>query len=212
MNAQTREEEEQLEQLKRWWTEYRVPVIAGLIIGFGVLFGSRAWIGYQHNMATSASTEFEQLRVELAQQNGEAVVERGSYIIDSYPDTPYAVMAALAIAKLKVDQSDLAEARQRLQWVIDNGEQREFVHVARLRLARVLIAEGAAEQALELVEGVDPGAFGASYAEIKGDIYAELGRHDMARSAYRQALEQLDTDADSQLLRMKLADLGRSND
>lgn len=211
MNAQTREEEEQLETLKKWWAEYRVPVIAGLVIGFGVLFGSRAWIGYQNNLAMSASTEFGQLQRELAQGNSDAVLKRGDHILESYAGTPYAALAALAIAKLKVDQDELAEARRRLQWVIDNAAQREFVHVARLRLARVLLAAGSAEQALTLVSNIETADFAPSYAEVKGDIYAELGRRDEARAAYRAALDGLGSAAGARLVQMKLDDLGQAD-
>lgn len=208
MNAYTREEEEQLERLKKWWTEYRVPIIAGLVIGFGLLFGSRAWFAYQNKIAASASAEYEQLRTELTQQNNNAVMERGDYIVETYPSTPYAALAALAIARLEVEQDSFEDARGRFQWVIDNADQPELVHVARLRLARVLIADGRAEQALTLVEHVEPGAFAASYAEVRGDVYAELGRVGQAREAYREALEGLGTGAGSQLVRMKLEDLG----
>lgn len=208
MTAYSREEEEQLEELKKWWQKYRNHVIYGLLAGIVTIVGVRAWMVHQGNVAVSASNEYEQLQLELAQGNAEAVLKRGAYIIDSYPRTPYAALAAFALAREHVEQGDLPAARARLQWVIDHAGQPEFVHLARLRLGKLLLAMGEGAQALALIEPVKPGAFGAEYAELKGDIYAETGQPDKARQAYQQALDQLGPAGDSRALRIKLNDLG----
>ncbi len=201
-------DDEQLEELKQWWKKYRAPIISGVVIGVVALGGSRAWISHQENQAQSASAEYAQLQIELMTGNTDAVTRRGGHLIDNYGRTPYAVLAAFALAKAHVEAGDLAAAANRLQWAVDNARTPEMVHVARLRLARVIAADGRAQQALALLEGVNAGAFSASYEELKGDLYAETGQRDRARTAYRNAMTALDFGAGAEIVQMKLDGLG----
>lgn len=207
MTAYTQEEEEQLQELKKWWQKYRNPVIYGLLAGVVTVVGVRAWMNYQANIAASASNEYEQLQVELRQGNAEAVAKRGAYIIDTYPRTPYASLAAFTLARENVDKGDVAAARTRLQWVVDHGKPDEFVHIARLRLGKLMLAQGEGAQALALLEAAPPEAYVAEYEELKGDIYAETGQPDKARQAYQLALDKIGTRGDTQALRVKLNNL-----
>lgn len=208
MTAYSREEEEQLEELKKWWSKYRNPVIYGLLVGVVAIFGTRSWFTYQSNQAISASNEYEQLQIELQQGNADAVSKRGAYLIDTYPKSPYAALAAFALARDHAERDELPAARERLQWVIDHARQPEFVHVARLRLGRLLLAMGESGQVLALIEPVKPEGYVSRYEELKGDAYAETGQPDKARRAYQQALDKLGPTADTQALRIKLNNLG----
>lgn len=201
-------DDEQIEEIKQWWKKYRAPIISGIVIGVVALGGSRAWISHQENQARSASAEYAQLQNELMAGNDDAVNRRGDHLIDNYARTSYAALAALILAKQHVEQGDLAAAATRLQWVVDNARTPELVHVARLRLGRVIAAEGRAQQALALLEGVDAGEFAASYEELKGDLYAETGQRDRARAAYRNAIAALEFGAGAEIVQMKLDELG----
>ena len=189
MGAYSREEEEQLDDLKKWWARYRNPLIYGLLAGILTIFGVRAWVVHQGNLAVSASNEYEQLQVESRAGNVEAVLKRGGYIIDTYPRTPYAALSALILAREYVDKGDLPAARARLEWVIEHAKLPEFAHIARLRLGKLMLAMGEGTQALALIEPVGGGEYAAEYAELTGDIYAETGQPAKARQAYQLALD-----------------------
>ncbi|MBK8163053.1 MAG: tetratricopeptide repeat protein [Gammaproteobacteria bacterium] len=208
MTAYSREEEEQLEELKKWWEKYRNPVIYGLLAGIVTIVGVRAWVVHQGDLTVSASNEYEQMQVELHAGNAEAVSKRGAYIIDTYPGTPYAVLAAFALAREHVDKGDPAAARARLEWVVEHGKQPEFVHIARLRLGKLLLAMGEGAQALALLEPVQADVYAAEYEELKGDIYAETGQTAKARQAYELALDKAGAESDTRMLLIKLDNLG----
>lgn len=207
MAAYSREEEEQLEDLKKWWEKYRNPLIYGLLAGIVTIVGVRAWVTHQGNLAVSASNEYEQLQVESRAGNVDAVLKRGGYIIDTYPRTPYAALSAFILAREYVDKGDLPAARTRLEWVVEHAKQPEFVHIARLRLGKLMLAMGEGAQALALLEPVQGDAYAAEYEELKGDIYAETGQTAKARQAYQLALDMLGTGAGSRMLRIKLDNL-----
>jgi len=200
-------EEEQIESLKKWWKESGTSVVVGLVLGFGALIGGNYWLQYNETQSQNASLEFSQLQDDLQQSRSDAVMTRGDHIINNFSDTPYAVLSAFAIAKLKVDEGDLLSARSRLQWVLDNSKQAEFIHMARIRMASVMLAEGNADDALSLINTVVAGEYLPLYEELKGDIYASLSQLSQARSAYEKALKANDK-GDNSLLQMKLDDLG----
>ncbi len=200
-------EEEQVEAIKRWWKANGTSVVVGLVVGLGVLVGGNYWMENSAAQRQNASLEFAQLQDDLQQMRADAVMTRGDHIINSFSDTPYAVLSAFAIAKIKVDEGDLLSARSRLQWVLDNSTQPEFLHMARMRMAAVMLAEGNGEGALALLDGVDAGAFLPLYEELKGDIYLSLSQQSQARSAYEKALRANDK-GDNSLLQMKLDGLG----
>jgi predicted negative regulator of RcsB-dependent stress response len=200
-------EEEQIESLKKWWKENGTSVVVGLVVGFGALIGGNYWMQHTETQSQNASLEFSQLQDDMQQSLDASVMTRGDHIINNFSDTPYAVLSAFAIAKLKVDEGDLLSARARLQWVLDNSKQTEFLHMARIRMAAVMLAEGNADGALSLINTVEAGEYLPLYEELKGDIYAAKSQKGQARSAYERALKANDK-GDNSLLQMKLDDLG----
>lgn len=199
-------EDQQLEAVKAWWKENGKVVIIGSVLGFGAIFGTKTYMGHLESQRLEASVAFE----VMGQMQGqtEMVSAQGQQIVANYPDTPYAALASLTLAKQHVDKGELTAAQHRLQWVIDHAKQPDILHVARLRLARVLLADDQAVQAQTLLAHVDMESYTAIYQELRGDIYLAQQQMDQARLAYADALEALDERDDRQLLQMKLDDLG----
>jgi len=205
------DEREQVEALKKWWRDNGRSVIIGLVVGFGALIGSRLWVNYNEKMAVAASQEFDQLRTELNDKDFDAVDTRANYIITNFARTPYAVLAALALARVNVEQGDLASARARLQWAQEHADEPELADIARLRLARVTFAEGSSVEALKALGSDDPKAFGGAFQELRGDIYASMGQTEKARVAYQAAIQTRPAGLDTHILDMKLDDLAATD-
>ena len=166
----------------------------------------------QQNAYTEiASAEYEFMVQEVNKSNFTKATDVGASLLGKYADTAYAPLAALLMAKIKVEQNDLVAAKTHLNWAITNTDAEDIKHVSRLRLMRVLLAEGKLDEALGLDASQQKGNFAAAYEEIKGDIYAAKGDITQARNAYTLALQKLE--ADSRLknfIEMKLDDLGTS--
>ncbi len=203
-------EQEQVEALKKWWHENKNGLIVGLVIGIGAVVGYRSWLDYNERIAKSASDTYEKLMVAVTGNNSQDIATHAGTLVSQYSGTPYAALGALMLAKSKVESGDLAAAAQQLRWAMDNADQDEVAHVARLRLGRVLLSDGKADEALALVKGVNDKAFASGYEELRGDIYLAQGQRELARTAYGQALATLPASANNrEMLQMKLDDLGR---
>ena len=199
-------EEQQIEELKKWWRENWTSIFAGVVLGLGGLIGWRAWDSYHENQAKAASEYYDQLIVAASEQDAAKVIENTAVLTDSYSSTPYAALAALDLARLKAEKGELDEAAQRLLWIIDHSSQSTVRDVARLRLARVLIAQKKMYEALTLLSEVFPVSFSPLVDEARGDALLAKGEVDAAREAYDRAL--INTSEDSEYLKMKRDDLG----
>lgn len=205
-------EQEQVEALKKWWRENARAVIAGVVIGLGAVFAVWAWRDYHKTSAEQASAEYEQLVNEARRGADKEAFERGARLMSTYSNTPYAAFAALASAKIALDNGDREAARTQLEWALAHAREPELQQLARLRLARVLLAQDEAQAALKLMSDAEAGGFRADYDAVLGDIYQALKQTDRARGAYQQALRVLPADGEqAALLRMKLDDLGSVN-
>lgn len=182
-------EEQQVEAIKSWWKENGIAIFAGIAIGLAALYGFRYWTDYRAEQAGSASALYEEVQKHLQQKKTGEAITRAQQIISDYSRTPYAALSALMLARLAVDKNEMDEAKTRLQWVLDNSRQTQHEHIARQRLASVLLAEGSHDAALALLSNIKGGGFTGSYAEIRGDIYLAKDDRKAAHDAYDKALQ-----------------------
>ncbi len=218
-------EEEQLEALKRWWNENGTSLLTGVALVLVVFFGVRYWQSAQLNTSAAASDLYQQIAdlalANLTQPASEQTVLGAQAIYatlkNDYPDSIYTRYAALAMARFQVDTNHLDLAANELQWILDNPDiglmkkaDEELFLTARGRLARIKLAQGMPQEALDLLRAVEPGAFAGTYAEIEGDALLALGQREEARAAYERALAQIQT-GNPALLQLKLQDLGVSS-
>ncbi len=198
-------EEEQVEALKKWWKENGRSVVAGVVLGLGAVLGWKGWNQYQENLAGQASSAFEQLSASLDSGSRDAARSQAEHILGEFHSSPYAVFSALSLAKLHLEDGDSANARTQLEWALANADESGLAHVARLRLARLLLDDDDLDGVEALLQELDPGAFSAQYARLRGDLALARGDAAGARVAYTEALAE-GGDFDG-LLRMKLDEL-----
>jgi predicted negative regulator of RcsB-dependent stress response len=201
---------EQGEIVKKWLRENGSAIVMGLVIAFGGLFGFKQWQSWQENSRQRAATEFEVMDQLLSAGQVDAAMENFQNLQDDFAKSPYTSMAALKMARARIDlnQADLAIGLY--QSVIDNGHPKALATVARERLARVLLDLGRADEALQVLNGAtEISGFESRFAEVRGDIHYSQGQTDEAAAAYLEALQQLESGVgDRAKLRMKLQALG----
>ena len=187
-----RTEDEQVEALRRWWDENGRSTIVAVVVALAAGFGWQGWQAHQKGQAEAASDVYQQL---LRTMTGEAAVEeREQMTLDlaeqlkqGHGGSTYAQFAALHLARIAVENGDLAEAEAQLRWVLGRADKNsDAAQLAQLRLARVVAAAGDSDKALAiLAQGGD--AYQASYAVARGDILLAAGNRQEALEAYGSA-------------------------
>jgi len=200
-------EQEQWERVKLWMRENGLWLLAGVVIGVLGLVGWRWWEQRIETRALSASSKYSQVLDAF----GRADRTRAFTLIDElrkeHADSPYADQADLLAARSLVESNELAKAGERLTRVMTASRDDELKLVARLRLARVQLAQGNPDLAVGTLDGAPSGAFAARFEEVRGDALHAKGDKPGALRAWRKAVE---TDAEGTVdrgsLELKIAD------
>ncbi len=204
-----RTEDQQLDALKGWWKKNGTSTIVAIALGLAIVVGGRTWISQQHSHAEVASAKYDTMIQAMEQGMDDIALEQSSGLIGQFSDTPYAALAALASAKIKLAQGESLAARTHLQWVVSYADKFELKQIARIRLARIMLSDNDHQKALALLGEVEPGSFAASIEEIRGDIYVAMNQPEKAKDAYKRALDASAAAAGGKdLLQMKIDDLG----
>jgi predicted negative regulator of RcsB-dependent stress response len=201
---------EQGEIVKKWLSENGSAIVMGLVIAFGGLFGFKQWQNWQDNSRQRASSEYAVLDQLLTQGQLDGAMSNFQNLREDYPDSPYTSMAALKMARARIESSQPDLAIGLYEFVVENGYPRAMAVVARERLARVLLDQGQPEQALQTLQTADSiTGFEARYAEVRGDILFAMGRGDEAVAAWQEALALLEAGVgDRAALELKLQAMG----
>jgi predicted negative regulator of RcsB-dependent stress response len=204
------EEQEQVAELKAWWTQHGNLVLAVVIAAAVAVVGWQGWRWYEHGQAAQASVLYDTLTKAAQAGDAKALRDAAGTLVESYPRTLYASMGALLAAKFYFERNDLKNAKAQLQWVIEHSPAEDFRDLARLRLAAVLLDEKAYDEALKLLDAPHAPAYDAQYAALKGDVLVAKNQLAEARAAYQLALEKAER-RDSpfrESVRMRLEALG----
>jgi predicted negative regulator of RcsB-dependent stress response len=201
-------EREQWEQIREWVRLNGVWVVAGVAVGAAALGGWRWWQAYRDTRALQAGEQYTQIVQALEKgDRTEALVHLGE-LERTYPSSAYADQGRLLGARVYVESGELQEAADELEFVSAHSKDHELALVARLRLARVQIAQGKPDAALATLNAADPGTFASPYHEARGDAYYAKGDKVAALTEYRAAAAGVtQTGGGDPLLELKIADL-----
>lgn len=179
-------EEQQVEALKRWWKENGRGVTTGVVLGVALLIGWNLYQNYTENRKKQASALYSQL---LNAERAEEAVPIAEQLIAQYGDLKiYAAFGRYFLARYKSEQQQLVEAIQKLEAVEQEAPGVAYAYIARLREARLLIAQKEPQKALALLKIPNlPRAFAGLYAEVRGDAHMALGDREKAKAAYEAA-------------------------
>lgn len=185
------EEQEQISELKAWWAQYGKFVTA---LAVAAALASVGWQGYQwyrNKQATEAGRLY--FAVQQAAESGDAqkAREAAGQIIEKYSGTRYASMAALLSAGVQVAAGERKNAQAQLEWLADHGDDPALRDIARLRLASVLLDEGAHDAALARLQSEPVAALRPRFDDLRGDVLAASGKSAEARNAYQLVLDAL---------------------
>jgi predicted negative regulator of RcsB-dependent stress response len=198
--------EEQIDLLSVWWDKYKY--LLGMLLAASVIF-----IVYRdYSISSSNVNEFESARLydDFLSSTLTDKKTKAKEIIDLYSDTLYADFAALHLAKISVEESNLEQAEQHLNWVIARSSSWDSKFnpvrsIAKLRLAKIFLEQDSPQAALDLLK--EEKTLTASLFEVRGDAERSLNQINKAKLSYLQALELSNSQPIKSLISMKISDL-----
>ncbi|MCY4420078.1 MAG: tetratricopeptide repeat protein [Gammaproteobacteria bacterium] len=205
--AEFETEEQQVEALKNWWKENGTAVMIGVVLGIGALGGWRGWDWYQEKQAVNASDIFVSVQRTMIAGDAASFRDEAEILRTEYASTPYAALTTLHEAKAQAEEGDLEASAKSLRWVIEHSGQPSIRDIARIRLARVLLADQKLDDAQAAINQEFSEGFSSLVHEIRGDILVARGEIEQAKQAYDLALDSVHASG-VEFLQMKRDDLG----
>ena len=207
-------EREQAEQLRRWLRENWIWLVAGVVLTVGGYYGYRWWESRQATRAVDAGQRFAAMLDAIGANRRDEGLRIAGELTGDYADTPYADQATLVLARLDVDAGDFAAAEKRLAGVAGASKDPDLRVVARLRLARVQLAQGRYDDALKSLDAVATPSVDARVLELRGDVLLAQGDAAAALAEWTKAKDAAAADpaagaqVDTELLQLKIDELG----
>jgi predicted negative regulator of RcsB-dependent stress response len=205
-------EREQWERLKEWVRSNGLWIVAGILVGVGILLGMRWWDARTDRLALEAGAKYQQI-LEALDRNDKTRAETLTLELErDYRSSPYVDQAQLIAARLAVEAGELDKAAATLKSVMEKTKDEQLALVARLRLARVHLARGKPDETIATLDAVDPGAFKPRYQDARGDALYAKGDKAGALKEYQAAREgSITQSVDAQSLDLKIEDLLADN-
>lgn len=203
-------EKEQWERLLRNLREQAPWMLAGVAVvaaGFG---GWHLWQSHVESRALEAATRYQQAVEAFTHNDLAGGVKIADALVKDFGSSAYSDQANLAAARVQAENQQLDLAAARLREVMQHTRDDSLGLIARLRLARVQLAQGKPDDAIKTVDGADAGAFKARYGVLRGDALLAKGDREGALKEYRAARESGADTVDGELLDLKINELAHS--
>lgn len=203
------EEQEQLDELKHFWKRWGNLITWVLIAILSSYAGWMGWQAWQSKQSAQSAALFD--TVERAAVAGDLVLfERSvSDIKSKFGSTTYAHQAAFLASRIFQEKSRPKEAREQLQWVIDQASDEGYQALARLRLSSLMVQDKEFDAARKLLSAKTPESFEPLVEDRLGDLDMLTNQPAEAVKHYQAAWKAMEPNAQyRRLIAFKLAALG----
>ncbi len=194
-------EDEQVEQIKKWWKSNGRQIIAGAVIGLAGIWGWNSYSSYQDQQLLEARA----LYLNYASDSSNA----GAYekLSEDFANSSYTDQATLLMAKNLFDEGNYSEALNLIEPLTEHSNSM-ISSSAILRLASIYLQTSQHDKALTLLEPYSDESFGGLVHNLMGDIYLDIGNKTKAQEHYSKALDAVTENSNlGQLIQIKLDDL-----
>lgn len=203
------DEHEQGELVQKWLRENALSIVIGVALGLLFVFGYMQWGAHRVAHRLDAATQYDVFSSDLEKKDNDAAKALAAKLASDYGDTPYAVLASMRVADAAAARGDHDGAHAALESAYQHAGNDALKTLSGLYLARAELAQKKPQEALDLIDKLPAAGYTALRDELRGDALVALGRRDEARSAYTNALTNLDANAPNHaFIEMKLSDLG----
>jgi len=202
--ALTSFEEQEINEIKSWWSENYKTIIAVVILALAGSWGWRYWQDHQANKAQEISAEYD--KIILSNHSVDVKSAEIDLFVKDHSKTAYAALALLEKAKAAINAKDYAQAATALQQAMTESPDDILASVAAIRLANVQIQLKDTDAALVTLNQVKDITWESRKLLLIGDIQASKGDKAAAKTSYEQALKNA-TPLEQQWLQVRLNNL-----
>ncbi len=205
-------EEEQWDRIKAWVRTNGPSVLVLTAVLLLAWFGWKWWQDRGRQQSLAAGAVYQRVLTTLDAGRRDEAFGMIESLRQEYPKSVYVSAADMIAANVHVEANELDKAVERLRRVADGARDEYLRPIARLRLARVQLAQGLHDAALATLGTAGMAEHEPARLEVRGDVLLAQGDREAALKEY-EAAKALLPEAESQeggvgeLLDLKIADL-----
>ena len=132
-------------------------------------------------------------------------------LVQEHPDSQLGVLSRYYLALIARQTDRIEEAKEGLLWVIDNADAVDTKNLARNALAQILLGEGSAKEAADLLEQMveepSPNYPQQIILMSLGQSYEKAGNRDKAIEQYKKITSEFPTSQQSQEAQSRIDEL-----
>ena len=197
---------EQSERVQQWLRQNGLSIVVGIAIGLVGIFGWQQWNKHKAEHQAEAANLYQQIQVAVASGKADSADTLTDQLLKDYTDSTYAFFAVSDRAERQAQAKQMDKAIESLGWAESHASDPNLKALAQMRIARVVLAQGKAADAIAALDRMPPKTYEGVSQELRGDALVKLGRPDDARKAYVAAKAALGENA-PQSVQMKIDDL-----
>lgn len=204
-------DQEQIEAMKSWWSQYGNWVIAGFLVFIATYVGVLWFQGHSLEKRVAASEVYDELLLVVSDPAGDPDQRDQLFaeLKSEHESSGYAVMAALLEAKFDVESGDFESALTQLEWAESRADQ-DLISTIQYRQALVHFQLNDLPKALSVLDAISGTGHEALTHELRGDIFVKSDRLDEARDSYTLAIESAEEQRiNNPYLQVKLNEIAR---
>ena len=114
-------DQEQVEELQKWWRENRLALVGGLVLGIGALVGWEQWQDSRGESAMAASQSYTAVERAAQGEDAEAAQAAMRELEQAHPGSVYLVHGYSALAAQAAQAEDWPAAVEALQQALAVG-------------------------------------------------------------------------------------------
>lgn len=204
MNITDLDEVERSEAVRRWFRQYGVALLGGVLAGVAILIGIQFWQDHRRGVREEAALLFERFAEAEAARDFDRADALAAEL-SRLEGGAYAWLALQRQARRSLEAGRPEEALERLRAAERFAPDASAGDLNRLRIAIVLHGLGRHEEALGVISRIRAPAWSATLEELRGDLLLALGRPSEASAAYERARAALPTPAEALLWKSEAA-------
>lgn len=199
------QEQEQLDNLKAFWSKWGTLIQVGATAVLLAVAGWNGWGWYQREQGLKASTAYEGVEQAVEAKDLDKAARLVGEMQSRFAKASYTTQATLLVAQgMAADK-----ALPLVQWAATQGEPSDLRQLASLRLAGLHLEAERFAEAKTALDAVKSPAFAALVADRRGDLALLQKDTATARKEFSQAYALMDAELPyRRLVEAKLMSVG----
>ena len=202
-----RSEEERVQSIINFFKDYKFYILF-IILASAILVGGYFFSkSVKSSQIQAAKVLYEDWQATLAQEDSDQLFQN---LIENYSDTGYSHLALLKKGSDLAKENYLEESIDIFYQLKENSDgffgNSLMNGIARVNIARISIALGEFEDALEVLEKYSKDEDAYTH-ELKGDALSGVGKDDLALQQYQSAYEKYTDNGLRNLVELKINNL-----